>query len=60
MPEPMTIIAVSGGMGMLAYYARRYYLVAKEVLDIVLGTVGLIAASRRCFRGSEPELPGPG
>jgi lipopolysaccharide/colanic/teichoic acid biosynthesis glycosyltransferase len=44
MPEPMTIIAVSGGMGMLAYYARRYYLVAKEVLDIVLGTVGLIAA----------------
>ena len=44
MPEPITIATMTGGVGVLAYYARRYYVIAKEVLDIMLGTVALIAA----------------
>ena len=44
MPEPLTLAAMGGGIGVLAFYGRRYYLIAKEVVDITLGAVALILA----------------
>lgn len=45
MPEPITMVAVGSGIiGLGAHLARRYFEVAKEVFDIVLGTFALILA----------------
>jgi len=44
MPEPITLAAMGGGLGALAYYARRYFLISKEVMDIVVGAVALVVA----------------
>lgn len=44
MPEPITLAAMSGGLGALAFYARRYFLISKEVMDIVIGAIALVAA----------------
>jgi len=44
MPEPITLAAMSGGIGALAFYARRYFLISKEVMDIVIGAAALIVA----------------
>ncbi|MDY7010588.1 MAG: sugar transferase [Planctomycetota bacterium] len=43
MPEPITLVAVGGGMiGLATHLARRYFEMAKEVVDVILGTVVLI------------------
>jgi len=42
MPEPMTLAAVGSGLGALAYYSRRYFLVTKEVLDILIAFVAFV------------------
>jgi lipopolysaccharide/colanic/teichoic acid biosynthesis glycosyltransferase len=43
MPEPVTLIAVGSGLaGLSAHLARRYFEVAKEVFDIVLGFIALL------------------
>lgn len=43
MPEPITLVAVGGGLiGLAAHLARRYFEMAKEVVDIILGSVALI------------------
>ena len=43
MPEPTTVIAVGTGvMGLGAHLARHYFDTAKEVLDIILGTVAFL------------------
>ncbi len=43
MPEPITMITVGGGMmGLVTHLARRYFEIAKEVLDVVLGFVALL------------------
>jgi len=43
MPEPLTVIAVgSGVLGVAAQLARRYFEMAKEVVDIILGIVALV------------------
>jgi len=42
MPEPITLAAMGGGIGALAYYARRYFLISKEVMDIIIGAVALV------------------
>ena len=43
MPEPITLVGVGGGiLSLLVHLARRYFEVAKEVLDIFLGLVALI------------------
>lgn len=42
MPEPITLAAMGGGLGALAIYARRYYLISKEVMDIVIGAIALV------------------
>jgi len=43
MPEPVTIISVSAGvLGLMTQLARRYFFLAKEVVDIVLGFVALV------------------
>lgn len=40
MPEPVTLLGLGGGMmGMVVYLARRYFELAKEVMDILLGVV---------------------
>lgn len=45
MPEPITVIAVGTGIaGLAGHLARRYFDVAKEVVDIILGTVAFVAA----------------
>ena len=45
MPEPLTLVAVGGGIiAILVRLARRYFELAKEAVDIVLGTVALILA----------------
>jgi len=43
MPEPVTLIAVGSGItGLAAHLARRYFEVAKEVVDIILGFLALV------------------
>ena len=43
MPEPLTLIAVGGGITALAIrLARRYFELAKETVDIVLGFIALV------------------
>ena len=43
MPEPVTVMAVGGSvMGLAAHFARRYFELAKEVVDIVLGSIALV------------------
>ena len=43
MPEPVTIIGVGAGLcGLMTQLARRYFGLAKEVVDIVLGFVALV------------------
>ena len=44
MPEPITLVAMGGGVGALAFYARRYFLISKEVLDIMVGAIALVVA----------------
>ena len=43
MPEPATLLAVGGSIfGLATHLARRYFEVAKEVLDVVLGFIALV------------------
>lgn len=43
MPEPVTLIAVGSGItGLAAHLARRYFELAKEVVDIVLGFIAMV------------------
>ena len=43
MPEPITMVAVGSGLaGLAAHLARRYFEVAKEVVDIVLGAIAFV------------------
>ncbi len=43
MPEPVTLVAVGGGLlGLIAHLARRYFELAKEVLDVILGSLLLV------------------
>ena len=43
MPEPVTIIAVGGSVvGLATHLSRRYFEIAKEVVDIVLGCIAFI------------------
>jgi lipopolysaccharide/colanic/teichoic acid biosynthesis glycosyltransferase len=45
MPEPVTLVAVGGGLaGLMSHLARRYFDVAKEVLDIILGFIAFAIA----------------
>jgi len=46
MPEPITLIAFGGGLIALAtHLARRYFELAKEVVDVTLGAALLLAAA---------------
>ena len=46
MPEPVTLVALGGGLlGLMAHLAKRYFEAAKEVLDLVLGTILLIVCT---------------
>jgi len=43
MPEPVTLVGLSAGLlGLTAQLARRYFELAKEVLDILLGAIALV------------------
>ena len=43
MPEPITIVAVGGGIaGLAAHLSRRYFEAAKDVVDIVAGAVAFV------------------
>jgi lipopolysaccharide/colanic/teichoic acid biosynthesis glycosyltransferase len=43
MPEPLTLIAVGTGVfGLATHLARRYFDMAKEVVDVILGFVALV------------------
>jgi lipopolysaccharide/colanic/teichoic acid biosynthesis glycosyltransferase len=43
MPEPLTIATVGTGLfGLTAHLARRYFEIAKEVLDVVLGFIAFM------------------
>lgn len=45
MPEPITLVAVGGGiLGLSAHLARRYFETAKEIVDVALGFVALVLA----------------
>jgi len=45
MPEPVTVLGFMAGMAAVGgHLARRYFEVAKECLDIVLGIAGLVLA----------------
>ena len=45
MPEPITMIAVGGGLaGLAGHLAKRYFRIAKEVVDIILGFVAFVLA----------------
>jgi lipopolysaccharide/colanic/teichoic acid biosynthesis glycosyltransferase len=44
-PEPITIVTIGGGiLGVTGHLARRHFDAAKEVADIVLGTIALVVA----------------
>ncbi|HUS46785.1 MAG TPA: sugar transferase [Phycisphaerae bacterium] len=46
MPEPVTLVALGGGLlGLAAHLARRYFEAAKQVLDLMLGTILLIVST---------------
>jgi lipopolysaccharide/colanic/teichoic acid biosynthesis glycosyltransferase len=46
MPEPITIIGVGGGVcGLAAHLARRYFDLAKDVLDILAGAILVVFLS---------------
>jgi lipopolysaccharide/colanic/teichoic acid biosynthesis glycosyltransferase len=46
MPEPITIVGVGGGLiGLTVHLARRYFDMAKEVVDITLGVILLALLS---------------
>ena len=46
MPEPITLVAVGTGLvGLTAELARRYFEIAKEVFDVVVGAIALVVAS---------------
>lgn len=63
MPEPITLVAVGGGvMGVLGHLARRYFEIAKEVMDVVLGFIALIVflpALLACAMLIRLASPGP-
>jgi lipopolysaccharide/colanic/teichoic acid biosynthesis glycosyltransferase len=43
MPEPLTLVAVGTGViGLTTQLARRYFEMAKEVVDVILGFVALV------------------
>lgn len=43
MPEPMTLVGFAGGvLGLLVHLARRYFEIAKEVVDVLLGAIMLV------------------
>ncbi|MCL2700146.1 MAG: sugar transferase [Phycisphaerae bacterium] len=42
MPDPVTLVAVGGLLGLTAHLARRYFEFAKAVVDVVLGVVALV------------------
>ena len=43
MPEPITLVAVGGGLiGLATHLARRYFEMAKEVVDVILGFIALV------------------
>ncbi len=45
MPEPITLVGVGVGVaGLMTQLARRYFELAKEVVDIVLGFLALVLA----------------
>ncbi len=45
MPEPLTIIGLSAGFGTLGIHlARRFFVTAKEIFDVVVGFVALVAS----------------
>jgi lipopolysaccharide/colanic/teichoic acid biosynthesis glycosyltransferase len=45
-PEPVTLVALGSGLiGLSVHLARRYFEMAKEVVDVVLGFLLLLAAS---------------
>ncbi len=45
MPEPVTMIAVgSGVVGLATHLSRRYFEIAKEVVDIILGCIAFVLA----------------
>ena len=45
MPEPLTLVAVGGGTTVLMMHlARRYFEIAKEVVDIILGSIALVVS----------------
>ncbi len=46
MPEPITIVGLGSGiLGLLMHLARRYFDVAKEVVDVLLGAVLLLVCA---------------
>jgi lipopolysaccharide/colanic/teichoic acid biosynthesis glycosyltransferase len=45
MPEPITLLSVGGGcIGLMVHFARRYFELAKEIADIILGFIAMIVA----------------
>ena len=61
MPEPITMVAVGSGLiGLGTHLARRYFGMAKEVVDVVLGFVAfvfflpVIAICAICIKLSSP------
>lgn len=45
MPEPVTMVTVGGGLlGVVGHLARRYFDVAKEVMDVIVGSILLVVS----------------